>query len=43
MKEITVTQYAKKKKITRQAVLKKIALGKLRARKSGNQYLIKIR
>jgi hypothetical protein len=40
MKIFTVTQYAKKKKLTREAVRLQIISKKLKARKVGNQYLI---
>jgi hypothetical protein len=40
MKEMTVSQYAKKYRITRQAVLKRIWHGSLKARKVGNYYII---
>jgi len=36
----TVTEYAKKHKISRQAVLKRINTGKLKAKKVGNYYII---
>jgi len=41
MKIYTVTQLAKKKKVSRTAILKQIYAKKLKATKSGNQYLIK--
>lgn len=40
MKVITVTEYSKKKGISRQAVLKQIKRGTLKARKQGTQYII---
>lgn len=40
MNLISVTEYANLHKITRQAVLKKITLGKLKAIKIGNTYAI---
>jgi hypothetical protein len=40
MKEYTVTQYARKKRISRTAVQKKIDRKQLKARKVGNIYLI---
>lgn len=42
LKKITVTEYAKRKKVTRQCVLKWIRLGKVSAKKFGNYYLIEI-
>jgi len=41
MKTYSVTQYAKKKKVSRTAILKQITKGKLKAKKFGNQYLIR--
>lgn len=41
MKYVTVTQYAKKHGISRQAVNKRIKKGKLKAKKVGNYYIIK--
>jgi len=43
MKELSVTQYAKKKKCSRQNVLERIKRGTIKVRKVGNQYLIAIR
>ncbi len=41
-KYLSVSQYAERYKITRQAVLKRINTGKVEALKLGNYYLIKI-
>lgn len=40
MNLLSVTQYAKKHKISRQAVLKRIISGKIKARKVGATYVI---
>ncbi len=42
MKNISVTQYAELKGISRQAVLKQIKAGKLAAEKVGNTFVIKV-
>lgn len=36
----TIAQYAKRHKITRQAVLKRINTGKVKAKKVGHYYII---
>lgn len=41
MNYLSVTEYAKKYKITRQAVLKRIKRSKLKATKVGTTYIIK--
>jgi len=43
MRYYTVTALAKKKKVSRTAILKQIYAKKLKAKKSGNQYLISVR
>lgn len=42
MIQLSVTQYAKRYKISRQAVLKRIKAGKIKAERIGNYYIIKI-
>lgn len=42
MKQLTVTQYAKRHRVSRQAVLGKIQRGSLKAKKVGNYYIIKV-
>lgn len=43
MKQLSVTEYAKSKGISRQAVLKQIKTKKLDAKKIGNSYVITIK
>jgi hypothetical protein len=43
MQYITATQYAKRHRISRQAVNKRIKTGKIKAKKVGFYYIIKIK
>ena len=41
-KFISVTEYARRHRITRQGVLKRIAVGRIKAVRVGNYYAIKV-